>query len=138
MVRESGAEATRPVGAADVHVETWLEPQAAKFADADRRSRARCEHEGVSSWLGLYHGFEAGTNPNSFNPYFAMVATTSSHHARTLSISASVKERSIEHFNSCPARRNSPIASALLQSPLISSSGTWVFALKPFWPMSCV
>jgi len=44
------------MGAADIHVETWLESQAAELADADRRSLARCEHEGVGSWPRFHRG----------------------------------------------------------------------------------
>jgi hypothetical protein len=47
--------------AADIHVETLLELQAAKLGDADRHSLARCERKRVGSRPGLNHGFAAGT-----------------------------------------------------------------------------
>lgn len=55
MVRESGGEAPRALGAAHVYVEAWLNLQAAKLAYGDRRSLARCEHEGVCSRLVIHH-----------------------------------------------------------------------------------
>jgi hypothetical protein len=66
-MREPGTEATGTVGAADVHVESGLKMQAAKLADADERSAARCENEGVGSRLGHNHGFEAETKGASDN-----------------------------------------------------------------------
>jgi hypothetical protein len=47
--------AARAVGATDIDVEPWLKLQFAKPPDADGRSRARCKHEGIGSWLGLHH-----------------------------------------------------------------------------------
>jgi len=41
MVRQTGANATGAVGAADVNVESWLELQIAKLANADWRSDGR-------------------------------------------------------------------------------------------------
>jgi len=56
MVPKPSTEAPGAMGAADIHVETWLESQAAELADADRRSLARCEHEGVGSWPRFHRG----------------------------------------------------------------------------------
>ena len=56
MVPKPGTETPGAVGAADIHVETFLEGQAAKLADADGRRLGRCEHEGVGSGLGIRHG----------------------------------------------------------------------------------
>ena len=55
MVSESGAEPPRAVGATDIHVESRLELQAAKLANADRRNLGRCKNEGIGSGLSLYH-----------------------------------------------------------------------------------
>jgi hypothetical protein len=55
MMCQPSAEIPWAVGAADIHVVTRLNLQDAEFAEADPRSLARREHQGIGSRLRADH-----------------------------------------------------------------------------------
>ncbi len=54
VVREPGADASATECAANVHVETGLEPQRAQSSDMDKAFRSRGKYQGIRSRLAFY------------------------------------------------------------------------------------